>query len=378
MRTENEHSSTARGKSTQAVSWWRTSFGEPELQNLNAAVAEEHISQGPVTAEFETRFAQMVGSEYAMATTSGSVALLLALMALGIGPGDEVIMPNRTWIATAHAALFLGAKVVLVDVVPDIPAMDVSQIRGKITPRTKAILPVHLNGRSVDMEEIRQIAKEHDLLVVEDAAQAFMSSNSSGFLGSQSDAGCFSLSIAKLISTGQGGLVTTQSKKTYDKLKSIGNHGVVDNFTDTWNEMGFNFKFTDLLSSFGLAQLDRAPARLAHVKKIYDKYAKAIAEFEFPFLRMVPVQAESGEVPIYVEVLCQDRPNFMKFLADREIQTRPSLPSLHTSDYLENEGEFPNSQLFNDEGLILPCGPEQPLENVAIVLSALEDYGKTR
>jgi len=378
MSIDHQESSPAKDESTQAVSWWRTSFGEPELQNLADSVAGEHISQGPVTAEFEAKFANMVGSEYAMATTSGSVALLLALMALGVGPGDEVIMTNRTWIATAHAALFLGAKVVLVDVVPDIPAMDVSQIRGKITPRTKVIMPVHLNGRSVDMDEVRNIAKENDLLVVEDAAQSFMSSNSAGFLGSQSDAGCFSLSIAKLISTGQGGLVTTQSKETYDKLKSIGNHGVVDNFTDTWNEMGFNFKYTDLLASFGLAQLDRAPARLAHVNKIYAKYNMAITEFEFPFLRMIPVQVESGEVPIYVEVLCQDRPHFMKFLADRRIQTRPSLPSLHISDYLENSGEFPNSQLFNDEGLILPCGPEQPLENVDIVLNALEDYGKVR
>ena len=257
-----------------SISWWRTSFGEPEIRNLEDAVAEEHISQGPVTAEFETRFAEILDGSYAMATTSGSVALLLAMMALGIGRDDEVIVPNRTWIATAHAALFLGAKVVLVDVLPDIPVMDMSQVREKITAKTKAIVPVHLNGRGVDMEAVNALAQEYGLFIVEDAAQAFLSRNSTGYLGTQSDAGCFSLSIAKLISTGQGGVIVTESQQLHEKLKLIGNHGVVDNFTDTWNELGFNFKYTDLLASFGIAQLSRVPGRLAHVHAIYDRYVR--------------------------------------------------------------------------------------------------------
>ena len=202
------------------VSWWRTSLGEEEIQKLRQSVSEEHISQGPVTEEFETRFAEALNVPYAVATTSGSVAILLALMALGIGRDDEVIMPDRTWIATAHAALFLGAKPVLVDVRPDVPTIDVAQIKSKITDRTKAIIPVHINGRGGDMEEIQTLAIEYGLLVVEDACQALFSKNSAGFLGTQSDAGCFSLGVGKLISTGQGGVVVTRSRDTYEKLKT--------------------------------------------------------------------------------------------------------------------------------------------------------------
>ena len=362
--------------SSDQISWWRTSFGDAEVDKLRESVLAEHISQGPVTAEFESRFAEFVDVPYAMATTSGSVALYLALMALGIGPGDEVIVPDRTWVSTAHAALLLGAKVVLVDVLPDVPVMDVTQIRSKITPRTKAIMPVHLNGRSVDMAEINAIARENDLVVVEDAAQAFLSKNSLGFLGTQSDAGCFSLSVAKLISTGQGGLVVTSSQKVYKKLKSIGNNGVVDNFTDAWNELGFNFKYTDLLASFGLVQLTRVPDRLAHVNDLYSRYRAGLSEYEFPFLRLLPVNQEAGEVPIYIEVMCDDRAAVMRFLGDRGIQTRPATPSLNTSDYMNAEGGFPNSVRFSEQSLILPCGPEQPLNNVDIVLTALNDFGK--
>ena len=363
--------------SSDQISWWRTSFGDKEMDKLRESVLAEHISQGPVTAEFESRFAEFLDVPYAMATTSGSVALLLALMALGIGPGDEVIIPDRTWVSTAHAALLLGAKVVLVDVLSDVPVMDVDQIRGKITRRTKVIMPVHLNGRSVDMAEVNSIARENNLFVVEDAAQAFLSKNSMGFLGTQSDAGCFSLSVAKLISTGQGGLVITSNQEVYEKLKSIGNNGVVDNFTDTWNEMGFNFKYTDLLASFGLAQLDRAPQRLAHVNDVYSRYRTGFSNYEFSFLRLLPVRQESGEVPIYVEVMCDDRPGVMRFLGDRGVQTRPATPSLHASDYMGASGEFPNSVRFSEQSLILPCGPEQPLENIDTVLTALEDYGKS-
>lgn len=353
------------------ISWWRTSFDDNEVEKLRESVLAEHISQGPVTAEFESKFAELLNVRYAIATTSGSVALLLALMALGIGPGDEVIVPDRTWVSTAHAALMLGAKVVLVDVLSDLPVIDVDQIRNKITPRTKCIMPVHLNGRSVDMREVKAIAEENGLAVVEDAAQAFLSKNSMGFLGTQSDAGCFSLSVAKLISTGQGGLVVTPDEEVYAKLKSIRNNGVVDNFTDTWNEMGFNFKFTDLLASFGLIQISRAPERLAQVNEIYERYRAGIYNGEFSFLQLLPVNTEIGEVPIYVEVLCEDRSSLMRFLEDHGIQTRPSTPSLHTSTYMHTTGEFPNSVKFNNQGLILPCGPEQPLENIDKVIQTL-------
>jgi perosamine synthetase len=354
------------------IPWWRTCFGEEEIQQLTAAVHNEHISQGPLTAEFESRVAEMLHVPYAVATTSGSVALLMALMALGIGRDDEVIIPNRTWIATAHAPLILGAKVKLVDVIQDLPVMDVSQIRKMITPRTKAIIPVHLNGRGVDMNQILALAKKFDLQVVEDACQALFSRNNGVFLGTQSDAGCFSLGVTKFISTGQGGVVVTRSRNTYENLKLIRNHGVVDNFTDRWNQIGCNFKFTDLLAAFGLAQLGKVEARIDHVNEVYTRYVEALKGLSF--LRAIPVNTAVGEVPLFMEVLCEERKRLMEYLKERGIQTRPSLPSLHLSSYFEHDGSFPHSELFANQGFFLPCGPDQPMENVETVIRAIQSF----
>ena len=358
------------------ISWWRTSFGEEEVQKLVDSISKEHISQGPVTEQFEAQIAEVLGIPYAVATTSGSVALLMAMMALGIERDDEVIVPNRTFIATAHAALLPGAKVVLVDVRPNIPTVDVSQIRQKITLRTKAIVPVHLNGRAVEMEEIHKIAEEYGLHVIADACQALFSRNSAGFLGTQSDAGCFSLGVTKLISTGQGGVVATRSKETYERLKLIRNHGVVDTFSGVYNQMGCNFKFTDMLASIGIVQLSRVPVRIAHLRVVYAKYAAAIAEL--PFLKLIPVKVSNGEVPLYVEALCSEREKLMDFLSSQGIQTRPFLPDLHLSPHLKNAGNFPNSKVFSEQGMFLPSGPEQPLENIDHVIETLRFYGRYR
>ncbi len=355
-----------------SISWWRTTFGDREVETLKKAVAEERISEGVLTKQLETQLAESLEVPYAVMTTSGSTALLMALMALGIGREDEVIVPNRTWIATAHAVLMTGAKVVLVDVRPDIPVMDVSKIEEKITPRTKAILVVHLNGRSADMEAVLRVAGKHGLFVVEDAAQALYSRNAKGFLGTQSDAGCFSLGVSKLISTGQGGFVVTKDPKIYETMKMIKNHGITDIFTDTWNQLGFNFKFTDLLASFGLAQMTRVSERIAHLKELYARYARGIAPL--PFLKMVPVDIAAGEFSIYAEVLCQEREPLIKFLKLQGIQTRPVPPNLSISSYIENDGKFPNSEIFAKGGMYLPCGPAQSFENVDTVIKTLQRY----
>ncbi len=351
------------------ISWWRTSFGPETAQSVAEAIGRECISLGPITQEFEDRLSKALGVPYCVATTSGSVAILMALMALGIKEGDEVIIPNRTWIATAHAPLMLGAKVVLVDVLPDVPIMDVSQIRKKITPRTKAIIPVPLNGRAVNMDEVWGIAKKYGLHVVEDAAQGLFSKNSGKYMGTESDAGCFSLSTAKLVPTGQGGFVVTKNKKTYENLKRIRMHGVDDVINCTFHQMGFNFRFTDILASIGLVQLDRVQKRILQHKKVYLKYADGIKDLSF--LKLIPVDVANDEIPIYIEVLCKDRERLINFLAARHIQTRPFYPCLNTAKHLNISGAFPNAEVFGDQGLVLPCGPQQPLENIDRVIDVL-------
>lgn len=356
------------------LSWWRTSFGEQEARRIADSIAHEHISQGPVVAEFERRLAEYLGVPFVVATTSGSMALLMALWASGIGPGDEVIVPNRTWIATAHAAILLGAKVRLVDVESVRPIIDVTQIEDAITARTKAVIPVHLNGRSVNIREVNRIAHKHNLFVIEDAAQALGSRNQDGLLGTQSDMGCFSLSVAKIIATGQGGFVVTKNKSLFQKLVAMRTHGVADVVNADWTQPGFNFRFNDILASIGLVQLERLTERIEKVKKLYARYATAMSEL--PFLKFIPVNLETGEIPIYIEVLCPHRDRLMQFLADRGIQTRPFYPDLNLAPYFENRGEFPRSKIFGLQGLFLPSGPEQPLANVERVLEVLKEYGE--
>lgn len=354
------------------ISWWRTSFGDGEIEGLRRAIVQEHITAGPLTEQLERELAQCLHVPYTVVTTSGSAALLMALMALDIGSGDEVIVPNRGWIAIAHAVLMTGATVVLVDSLPNLPLMNAADVRAKITPKTKAIMPVHLNGRAVDMPEIHKIAQEHNLYIVEDACQAMLSQNSGVFLGTQSNLGCFSLGIGKLISTGQGGFVVTRKKEMYEQLKLIRNHGVKDIFTNAWSRIGFNFKFTDLLASVGLAQLTKAQDRLLHLHAIYDKYAKALTEL--PFLSLIPVKISEGELPLYIEVLCPQREKLADYMHQEGIQVRLFNPSLERSSYIPSNGGFPNSRIFETQGMFLPCGPAQSLENIDHVIEALKAY----
>ena len=150
----------------ERISWWRTSFGEEEIKRVAYSIRSECVSQGKVTQQFEHALSDFLEIEHVIAVSSGSIAILMALMAVGVVPGDEVIVPNRTWIATAHAVYLLGAKVVLVDVENNRPIIDIEKIEHRITTKTKAIIPVHMNGRSAEMLKIQEIAKRHSLFVI--------------------------------------------------------------------------------------------------------------------------------------------------------------------------------------------------------------------
>ncbi len=354
------------------ISWYRTAFGKEEVEGIRESIFNEHISQGPVTELLEKKLSEELKIPYAVVTTSGSVALLMSMIALDINPNDEVIVPNRTWVATAHAPLIRGAKVTILDVVEDLPLMDVSQIEKKITKNTKAIIPVHLNGRGVDMKSLNQIAKAYSIPVVEDACQALFSKNSEGYLGAQSDIGCFSFGVTKTISTGQGGVAVTKNKELYERLKLIRNHGTVSVLNPDYNLMGCNFKFTDILASMGIVQLSKKKEKINHLNEVYSKYDNAIDSL--PYIKMIPVKISEGEIPLYVEVLCKEREKLKAFLESREIQTRTFLPDLDDTSYLENHGEFPNSRIFSKHGLFLPCGPSQSFENIDYVIQSLKDY----
>lgn len=362
----------ARVANQNAIRWWRTDFDEVDLRHLVETVKNEHISMGPVTEKFEHEIAKQLNVPYVVAVASGSVALLMAMIAHDIGPGDEVIVPNRTWIAVAHAAKMLGAKTVLVDVLPDIPNIDTSKIEEKISSRTKAIVPTPLNGRAVDMPVIDALAKKYNLRVIEDAAQGLFCGQHGSYMGTIGDIGCFSLSVAKLIPSGQGGFIVTRDKAIYEKLLRIRTHGVSDMIHCTFAEFGFNFRITDLQASLAYTQLMKVKERIASLNKVYQLYEAGLTNVDA--VRLIPVSIDSGEIPLYTEVLCERREALVSFLAEHNVQVRPFYPNINTASYLDCAGKYPHSEIYSSQGLVLPCGPGQSQENIEKTLSLLTRF----
>jgi len=355
------------------IPYWRATFSNGEAKAVTAAIESRHISQGPIVEELERKLAAYLSVPYVVATTSGSTALLISLMAAGVGPGDEVMVPNRTWIATAHAPFLLGAKVSLIDVEAEKPIINARLIEDAITENTRAIIPVHICGRSSDMRSINEIAQRYNLTVIEDAAQALGSRNNDGFLGTQSDMGCFSFSVSKIISTGQGGFVATRSEKIYQKLVALRTQGVDNVINAKWGLPGFNFRFTDVLAAMGIVQLGLLPERIEKVKALYRLYEENLKDL--PFIKIIPVDLAAGEIPVYTEVLCESRQEMMGFLAARGIQCRPFPPDLNSAHYFNVSGDFPNSEPFGLNGVSLPSGPEQPIEDIYGVIKAIKEFG---
>ena len=342
---------------TNRVNWWEVSFDSEHAQAVESAIKNRCISEGPLTREFEREVATFLGVQFVVATTSGSVALYLALKSAGIGPGDEVIVPDRTWVATAHAVQLAGGVVKLVDVEARIPVVSLDTLEQAVSEQTKAIVLVHLNGRAGNIAEIKSFASQTGLTLIEDACQAFGSSTIGGSLGTQGDLGCFSLGMTKLISSGQGGLVVTNDEQMDKKIRKLKTHGVVDNFTETWDEFGFNFKFTDIQASLALVELSRIDQKIKSLKTLYRNYESVVADCRG--LELLPVASENGEIPLYIEALASNRERMLERLSGEGIQCRPFLPCLHRSEYFDRSGDLKNSKLFEKHGVFLPSGPNQ-------------------
>lgn len=260
---------------SRKIEFWTPQFGREEKALLASAVNSGFLNDGPLTSRLEQQVADLLRCKHVVATTSGTTAIFLALAGIGIGVGDEVIVPDVTFIATANAVSLAGAKPVLVDVNPETLTLDPHCTERAITPRTKAIVPVHVSGRAADMDALMDVAKRHGLLIVEDAAEAFVSKHQDRYLGTFGIAGCFSFSPNKTITTGQGGLIVTDDDRLHARLRELKDQGRPVRGTggdDAHNSVGYNFKFTDLQAAVGLAQLRDLPRRMERMRNIYQGY----------------------------------------------------------------------------------------------------------
>ena len=360
-----------------AIDWWSTFLGDKEAEAAYEAIKDCKITQGVITEKLEHRIAESVGAQYCVVVPSGSMGLLLSMIAIGISPGDEVIVPVSTWIATPHAAALLGAKIVFVDCMENQPIVNIDAICNAVTNKTRAIIPVHLAGRAVDMKALVEFSHKHGIVVVEDAAQAFSSRDKNGFLGVQSDIGVFSFGLAKLVSIGQGGAVVTNNRTLYDKLRCAAIHGVENTPEEHYRMFGMNMKFPDILAAVGLEQLNRLKEKQDHVIQIYRNYKNGLRDISS--IAIMPCNLDAGEIPLWTEIRCKQRDLLRSYLSNKGIETRIPHKPLFNADHLSNPSSqkyksFPNADTLYREMLVLPSGPSQQKKNVTHVINTIKSF----
>jgi dTDP-4-amino-4,6-dideoxygalactose transaminase len=367
----------------------RTGLTEEEVQSVLGPLRNGWLVQGPKVREFEEKWCTFTGAEHSIAVTSCTTALHLSLAALGLQPGDEVIVPAFTWIATANVVEHLGGKVVFCDIDLNTFNIDVEELKSKISPKTRAILPVHLFGLAADMDAINQIARKHSLWVVEDAACGFGSRYHGEHVGTLGDTGCFSFHPRKAITTGEGGMITTNNSALAEKLRRLRDHGAA--MSDLQRHMGarpylladhpdagYNQRMTDLQAALGSAQMERASSITAERKRLAKAYDDAFTHLDW---LKIPVRVD-GLVHGYQSYPClfdpmrvyeavkscnvsnvkkinEARNAWMDSLQRAGISTRPATHAVHMLSFYRDRyqlkpEDFPNAFAANDCSISLP------------------------
>jgi dTDP-4-amino-4,6-dideoxygalactose transaminase len=355
----------------ETIPWWQVNLGDEAANAAFSAVTNKSLSQGKITKELESTFADLVDSRHAIVTSSGSTALTLSLIALGAKPGDRVICPAYTWIATAHAAHLLGCVVELVDIEENKPVMDVSKLPHVLDQKVYA-LPVHMNGHATDVPSL--IAKGYT--VIEDAAQALGSESAGSMLGTLGAMGCFSFSVSKIIGSGQGGMIITNSDELADSARKARTHGVIDVFApEVWQGAGHNFRYNDVLAAILLTQIPKLSERLVHARKLVEAYSEGLSKTQW--IEIVS-HSHSSEIGPYIEarVSSEIRDPLVTFLSERGVGARKAFPSLSKASYLHiDPGEsFPNAEKWSSEVLYLPSGPGLKLNEVGLIVDCITGY----
>ena len=360
----------------------RISIAVPVLNGNERKYVDECIDTGWISAngrfiqEFEARFAEFCGTKYALACSNGTVTLHLALKALGIGPEDEVIMPTLTYIATANAVMYCGAKPVFVDSEPGTWNIDPDAIAEKITGRTKAIIPVHLYGLPCNMDAIREIAGRYGLAIIEDAAEAHGAKWRGETVGSMGTVGSFSFFGNKIITCGEGGLLTTDDEALYKKMKLLRSQGVDPNKRYWHTTVAYNYRMTNLQAAVGLAQLENAAWHLEQRRRVAGLYAKYLP----PLDGLVTVQEiPEGAEHVYwmnsvllTKAVQAERDAVMEKMEEAGVEMRPLFYPMHTMPpYEDKTAHFPVAEALSARGINLPSHGLLTEEQVKYVVDML-------
>jgi perosamine synthetase len=352
---------------TERIRLARPDVGEPELAAIAEVVRTGQLTMGAKVAEFEQAIARAVGTAHAAVVSSGTAALHLALLALEIGPGDEVIVPAYTFPATANVVELCGARTVLVDVDPDTFNVDVSAVAAAVGPATRAVMAVHLFGRPVEWEEL-QTAVPQDVALVEDAAGALGATYRGMPCGALGVAGCLSFHPRKIVTTGEGGAVTTDEAALDAAVRRFRHHG-----WETLGDMptpGFNYRLPDLLCAIGIPQLERLEELLAARERVAGWYAERLEHHV-----LTPSAAEGDRHGWQAYVVQLDRRDeALRALREAGIEAQIGTWALHRLEPYRAQGDFPGADRAFERALALPFAAtttEQEVERVAAVLTSL-------
>jgi perosamine synthetase len=353
------------------VAFAKPHFPGGEAAALAAVIESGWVAQGPRVAEFERAFAERVGAPYAVATSSCTTALHLALYALGVGPGDEVIVPSLSFIATANSVWQCGARPVFADVDPATGNLSPEAAARAITPRTKAIMPVHQVGLPADMDAFFALAEEHSLQIVEDAACAIGATYKGRQIGSLGAPACFSLHPRKVITTGEGGMITVHDEALADRLRKLrqhamdlsdlARHGSSEVIFESYPERGFNARMTDLQAALGLTQLAALDDILAERRAIAERYTAALAGHPHLEAPVDPPYAQRTWQSYPVRVRRSSpvsRTELMQRLLDDGIATRRGVMAIHHEAPYSAPVLLPHTERAAEDTLMLPlfCG----------------------
>ena len=329
------------------------------------------LTEFECTREFERLIAEYVGTRYASVVSNGTVSLFIALKALGIGSGDEVIVPDFTMIASANAVVLAGAKPVFVDIERATLCLDLELAEHAITPRTKAIMLVSLNGRAPDMVRVVALIQQHGLFLIEDAAQSLGSRWRGQHLGTFGQVGSFSFSAPKVITTGQGGALVTNDDDTYKRIVGIKDFGRIQSGVDFHQTLGYNFKFTDLQSVIGIEQMKKLAWRVERKKQLFASYQSELADV--PGVEFVATNLQDSS-PWFIDILVPNPSLLRVYLQKHEIGSRPFYPAIHSQPAYGVEGSYPVSEYVATHGLWLPSSSFLTNEDIRRVCSVVREF----
>lgn len=369
-----------RSGSREMIRLAKPNIPEAAVNDVIEIFSSGDLVGGKYVKEFELTFQNYLNTDHAVLVSSGTAALHLSLMALGIGNGDEVIVPAFTFPATANTVEIVGAKPVLVDINLDDYCINVSDIEDAITDKTKAIIPVHEFGQSADIKSLMQIAGKYDLMVIEDAACALGTEYRGKKAGTFGDIGCFSFHPRKAITTGEGGLIVSNDRKIAEKVRALRNHGISDKYDIIY--AGLNYRMTDFQAAIGLSQIDSLEKAIEIKIEMALRYNELLDNCDY--IRTPAVFPDRKNVYQTYHILLHDsinREELISYLYKNGVQTNFGAHAVHCLTYYREkygyeENDFPAARRAYMKGLALPCGDHLKNEDVDFIAEKLKEYEK--